>query len=333
MTLPRALQASLEEADRIVAAIGGEPPEPLEPGEQPPAPVANRDNSPAGDPDFNPPPTLPAPAAPVQAAPPPPAPEPDDTWKHKYNTLQGLFNAEMPKMQAQLRELSGQLGTLSTENQFLKAELAKKPEPTLKEAGIITDADRETFGAELVDLIERATSPNVRKTDVDQVLNRIKELELKLGNVSENQASANETAFWKNLTRNVPDWEAINTTDAWKAWLLEVDPIYGMSRQAGLDVAFNRMDGERVATIFNTYKNTRPAPPPTPQQELQRQVTPTRSRASTEAPAGAQGGMLWTSESITALYNDIRKGVLSAEDAAMYEADLNRAAEEGRIRE
>lgn len=314
--LPRSLQAQLEEADRIVAQLEGTaqpdtptPAEPTEPAPQPqPQPVQ------------------------VQQPPAPPAEQPEETWKHKYQTLNGIFLAEKARLGEAVAQHEARSQTLLQQVAELRAELeAVRSQP--KRAGKrITDADRETFGAELVDLIERAQEPSVDAAEVARLNRRIEQLEGQLGHVAQTQQESAEEAFWRVLGEKVPNWAEINEMAEWKHWLLEVDDTFGVARQAGLDAAFKKRDAIRVAAIFKKFSDTLPPPALTPQQELQRQVTPSRSRGSAETPQGQTKGLIWTEETINAFLRDKRAGRLTPEQAAAYDEDLDRAAMEGRIR-
>jgi len=177
MTLPRSLQAQLDEADRIVATLEGTT---AQPAETPPT-VEPTPTAPVAQPQAVAP--QPTPVAPVE--------QPEETWKHKYHTLKGIFDASKTQLEGKLAEASRHADHYFNECARLTAELQRKaetPAPVARKA--ITDADRETFGAELVDLIERAAVPTVDPTELKQALQRINELEGKLGKVQTTQVES-----------------------------------------------------------------------------------------------------------------------------------------------
>lgn len=286
-----------------------------------------------------------APAAqPTQAAEPvvaTPAPTPapaaegdEDKWQHKYFTLKGMFDAEVPRLHAQVKELTTQMTNLT--NQLNTRPAAPAPTPT----PLVTDKDRESFGPDLVDLIDRgvrqATAPLLGEIEKLRAANA-----QLAGSVQNTQQTTQKTAdqvFYGKLKELVPDVSAVNVDPKFMAWLQEVDPIYGLPRQVALNNAHQNKDANRVANIFNTFKQLNapaaaPSPSPTPQRdpkkELARQVPPARTNTSNEPVV--QPKIQWTQESIARFYEDCRRGALSPEDQLKYEADLQSAIAEGRV--
>jgi SAM-dependent methyltransferase len=137
------------------------------------------------------------------------------------------------------------------------------------------------------------------------------------------------------LTNQVPDWETLNTDQGFLGWLQEVDPVYGLPRQAALTTAYEAGDVNRVATVFNTYKGLVGEPKQTQQskanQELRRQVAPPRSRSSTP-PTDAANQRIYTQNEIAQFYDEWRRGLIDSNDAVVFEKDIHAAATEGRIR-
>ena len=143
MSLPRAIQQQVEAADSLVAQINGQT------GGDPPETAENPANNPAISQPADPPQPI------SQETEPKPAPVPEETWERKYLTLKGMYDAEVPRLHAQLREVNTQVQTLIAENAAAKA---RTPEPAPAPAQtLITEQDREAFGPDLLDLIERAT--------------------------------------------------------------------------------------------------------------------------------------------------------------------------------
>ena len=330
MALPKAVQQQLEEADRIVENING-----VQTGED------SSETNPANtqsDPNVeqnlqqDPPPNDPQPVNTVSQ-------EnvqtdvPDEKWAHKYHTLKGMYDAEVPRLHSQVREMQTQIQQLIADKANVEAQAAEKPSAS----SLITDEDKEAFGPDLIDLIERATEAKVAtlKSSEAQLKDEIRQLKGQLGNVEERQVISDKDRFLAALSQQVPDWETLNVNQGFLAWLQDVDPVYGISNHVSLTNAYENGDVARVANIFKTYKSTlAPAPQPqgkSNQQELQRQVAPTRTR-STSQPGDNQDKPMYSNGDIEKFYTDWRRGYYTDEEAAQMEKQIHAAIAEGRVR-
>ena len=167
-----------------------------------------------------------------------------------------------------------------------------------------------------------------------ELVKEIKELKGQLGNVTERQVVSEKDRFLSSLAQQVPDWETLNIDPGFLSWLQEVDPVYGIPKQVALSNAYEGGDVARVATIFNSYKGTLAPRAPkakTGQQELQRQVAPTRTRSGTP-PTNSESDQYFTNQDIEQFYTDWRRGVYDDAEAAIMEKQIHAAAAEGRIR-
>ena len=325
MALPKAVQQQLEEADRIVADINGE-----KTGED-----SSETNPVNQQVDQN-----------IQADPPPNDLPPDNTvsqetrqseipeekWAHKYHTLKGMYDAEVPRLHSQMREMQTQMQQLIADKAAVEATKVEQKQVV---ESLITEQDKEAFGPDLIDLIERATESKVgtlREREA-QLVQEIKELKGQLGSVSERQVVSDKDRFLVGLGQQVSDWEALNVDQGFLAWLQQVDPVYGIPRQAALANAYEILDVNRVANIFKAYKQILPQTPAPSRakQELQRQVAPTRTR-STTTPTDNVNDKIFTNQDIEQFYNDWRRGFYDEQEAADMEKQIHTAIAEGRIR-
>jgi hypothetical protein len=318
MALPKAVQEQLDEADRLAAELDIDQTNNLETNLDPSDP-----NNPAPEPQ---------PQEPVSHEP-TPEPVPDSKWEAKYHTLKGMYDAEVPRLHSQVRELNSQVQTLIAEVAQAKVQ-TPSPQETAK--SLITEQDKEAFGPDLIDLIERAAESKVstlrgRESDLMKELN---ELKSQLGDVSERQVVSDKDRFINGLAKKVPDWESLNTDQGFLTWLQQEDPVYGLPRQIALNNAYEQFQVDRVASIFNAYKaTTTPAPSTRPKinPELQRQVAPARSR-SAAPPADSQDQKIYTQSEIGQFFDDWRRGLFTDEEAASFEKAIHAAVTEGRVR-
>jgi len=281
-----------------------------------------------------------APTEQVQQADPQPqvaAPEPatqqpsqDSIWEQRYKILQGKYNAEVPDLHRKVHNLEGKL-----ESAIQNLEKATREVP--KEQPKAVDAkDVENFGSDLVDMVQRVATLVTGQLSqaFDAKINAFgKELDVvkqQLLGTTKTVAMTAEQTFFDRLTKLVPDWERLNADQSFLAWLAQVDPVYGVPRQAALQRAQDALNADHAAAVFNAFAPAKPAQAKGP-DPLEKQVSP--KSAGAEQPQPAQQQVI-TSAQITAFYDDVRKGLYRGKEAqaAQIEQIINTALAEGRVR-
>jgi hypothetical protein len=315
MALPKAIQAQVEQAEATLAAMNQPAPEAEAQGD-----VLVATNQP--EQVVEPPPQ----AATQQA----PTPQPDQ-WEHKYKTLQGRYNSDVPQLQNKVKDLETQLQTAIAKMN----EVAKQEKPAEKKP-VADPQDVEAFGADLVDMVQRVAERmfgGVAREFQEQVARfdqRLAQLEQGLQGTTQTVAMTAEQAFFDRLTKLVPNWEEVNTNEAFLAWLGDVDPVYGQPRQAALNAAQQSLNAERVANVFKAFMATMPQTPKS--NPVAKQVSP-KAAAST-APTGTDNKPIFTQAQVKAFYDEVAKGLWRGrqQEAQQVEARINAAMAEGRIR-
>ncbi len=320
MALPRQLQEQLDQANATLETINSPPPAPApEPTPEPEAQVA---------PEPTPEPT---PAAPEPQATPEPqaqSQQQPDVWEHKYKTLQGLFNREVPTLQNQVKDLKAQLEMAVA--RLDKAADAKTAAAT--ETPVADPRDVENFGQDLVDMVNRVARASLGDIG-KQLEQRLQQIESALQGTTQQVAVTAEQAFFDRLTKLVPEWETVNANQAFLGWLAEVDPILGQPRQAALDAAQQTLNADRAAAVFKAFTATLPqAPAPRTSAPLDKQVSPKGSAASAP-PQQPAAPKVWPQKDVIAFYEAKRRGDFRGRDAEAQrlEAEINLAMAEGRI--
>jgi hypothetical protein len=314
MSLPKQVQAELEAAERIEQELQNA-------ANPQPEPVADEpETEPVVEPE------------PVLEQEPEPQPEPtkhsdDETWERRYKTLQGMFNAETARNKAEVADLKSQL------KQVLSEIKESKAAPTEPQRSLVTDKDVEDFGGDLVDLIGRKAA-DVVNAEMSRLKAENAQLREEMGSVSEQQGEARRDVYFSNLERLVPDYKELNVDTDFLEWLAEVDTMSGQPRQNFLNNAFESYDVDRTAVLFNAFKELTavPAKPKVVPKELQRQVAPGTSKASSVASTPANE-RVWKMSEIDRFYKDVARGNYKGNDAeqARIEAEIDQAVLEGRL--
>jgi hypothetical protein len=271
-------------------------------------------------------------------------PKPDEgAWEQRYKTLQGMFQAETSRREARARELEQQLqGAFSRISELEQA--TRKPNQAEPSKPLVTDSDVETFGGDLIDLVKRQAQEVIQSAarDMEGRLTakdvEIAKLREQLGGVAEQTKAVTQNTYLSELTKLVPDWEAVNTNQGFLDWLAQTDPLTGLQRQSYLDDAFGKLDVRRTAEIFSAYRaltGTRPQPTSTgPQIELQRQVQPSSTQATPATTGADNGTKIWSVNEIDQFYRDVARGFYAGKDGERQRlnTDIDLAISQGRLR-
>jgi hypothetical protein len=156
--------------------------------------------------------------------------------------------------------------------------------------------------------------------------------------VAQRQQISAEQQFWSDLASMVPNFRDINGNGEFQSWLLEADPLTGITRQTYLDDAQRALDARRVSNFFHTWLKATgqvtvaQSTARTANSELEKQVTPGRSRG-TGTPAAASKAKTYTPADIQTFFNDVRAGKYKGREPerARIERDIFAAQRENRI--
>lgn len=315
MTMPEQVKKQSEKVQQLYKD--------MEEGNQPVDPNA----APPEDPNN---PSLPAPGPnepPVSAQ-----NEELDKLDQRYRTLQGMYNKDTGALRDRVKHLEGLLGNLLPNGQP-PAQPAKKEKPKL-----INDKDVAEFGADTIDMVRRAadeqlSEANEQINELREQIRQMQKLAPAIEQVAHRQAVSAEQKFWTDLSGALPNWKEINSNSGFQSWLLEQDPMTGITRQAYLEDAQQNLDALRVSNIFKQWpgfdgnvpvRNDKRA-------QLESQIAP--GKAKTSAPPAQPTNRQITYAFIKQFYADVTKGVYKGRDdeRKKIEADIFAAQSENRI--
>jgi hypothetical protein len=271
-----------------------------------------------------------------------------DTYAQRWRTLQGQFNAEVPRLRGANKELQtrvAQLENLLSSVSNTSTAASATPQSTQK---FVTDDDVAEYG-DSIDMMRK-----VSREEVGSLQGKIAQLEGVIANLSQSmsgsvipqvqrvaqqQAASAEERFWGSLAQRVPDWQRINNDQDFQSWLLDIDPLTNTSRQTHLEIAQRDLDVNRVTAFFNAF--TAASGKFTPQanaqpnrsaSELEKQIAPGRARGSAGGSAG-QTAKTYAPDDIKKFFNDVRSGRYKGRETERdrVERDIFAAQREGRI--
>jgi hypothetical protein len=256
-----------------------------------------------------------------------------DEFEQKYKTLRGKYDAEVPRLHSQVKDLTAKLNNLS------ESLTAKPKEPTKpkEKVSYVTDEDRAEFGEELIGVQRRVAQEVSQEYEgrFEQQSAIIEQLQQQL-KVTGNQVG--EMSFSQKLSQIVPDFASIDNDERWVEWLNEYDPMLRGPRRDQAAQAFNTGDAEAVAHYVKLWRES--LGPDVPQErqnrqaELEKQVAPNRSANSATTKSVGKDAKFYSEREISAAWNKIR--TLNTrhkyDEATKLEADITTAYLEGRVR-
>ena len=260
---------------------------------------------------------------------------PEAVWEQKYLTLKGMFDSQTATLHARVKELTHNLQSATGELEKLKTA----PAPTdTRPTTTVTPDDEEKFGSDLIELQRRIASEAVtpfkeKLTTLEGENATLREL---LGRTGSEVASI---SFEQRLQTVMPDFDSVNKSPQWIAWLDEIDPLSLEPRRAQAEMAYAAGNVAKVAHYVSMFRRdstpqvpvTAPAPD-TRQSELQSQVAPVRTQGSA-APA-TPTLKVYTEAEAAKLYDRVamlnRTG--KVEEGAKLDNELTAAYNSGRVR-
>lgn len=233
-------------------------------------------------------------------------------WRHRFDVLQGKYNAEVPALRKEIATLTSQVAS------------SAKPESAIQRAqdamSDLTEDEIDEYGPDLVNFIKRVAG-NAANSGGDGDIQKMK---AQLEQLQDDKTQDATARFWVDLETQVPNFRAIDPDPSFHQYLAGVDPLSGMTRQQLLVDAQRALDPYRVAAIFKSFSPQQKAQQNTIPDEL---IQPRQSRSST---TDIQQGKTWTRNDISEFYRN--KASYPKDQAAAIEADIFAAQSQGRIR-
>jgi hypothetical protein len=170
---------------------------------------------------------------------------------------------------------------------------------------MITQQDRDDYGDQLIAFSRRAA--------LDALGPEVRALQQENQHLQGRLRQQVRHNLEQQLDRSVPGWRQVYDDPNWRAWLDAPDDYSGQSRRELINRAAEAGDVHRVAAFFRQPPASQPA-----------------YRARSRQPATG-GPRVYSRQEIAALYERRRKGGIDDARWAQIEADIVKAASEGRI--
>lgn len=250
--------------------------------------------------------------------------ESSEDWEHKYRVLQGKYNAEVPRLHDEVKELRNQNGFFAGKLELLEKLVAEK---TVQPSQEVNQPEEETLPTEVQQLKEDFPDIYAGVTKlVESLVKRTQNIENKLGQSEEQMAQTKTQMFLSRLTEKVPDWEEINVSPEYLQWLQAKERYTGKTRHELLLDAYNRQDVETVAGFFLDYKAETAPPPPA---QTRQNILPPAGRSGSSSRASAKP--FFKQSEIEEFYRQKALGKVPGADSVGKEKEIIAAMQEGRV--
>ena len=266
----------------------------------------------------------------------------EGSYRQRYETLQGKYNSEVPKLNKELRQLKDDIFTRMDDLQKQTSEpLADVDADDTEEFEAELEEYREQFGDDMIDVIMKLSDRRA-KVLLGESLSPVSE---KVDSVETAQIESAQSAFTADLSSKVEgDWEALwsGEDQGFIDFLDSQEPNGLFTYREIATKANDSWDAEKLSKVFNTYLASQAQPEgkadeevvPTAEEKAaekttQDRVAPTRKKVGGEPDSGE--ARIWTQADITEFRQKDRQGKYSAEESEALWADFLRAPSEGRI--
>ena len=260
--------------------------------------------------------------------------EVSESFKQKYATLRGKYDAEVPRLHQQVKELTDQMNAIRHEAEAAKKAEAEKPK---EKVSYVTDADREEYGDDLIDF-QRRVAKEASQEYEDRFEQQAKVIEQLQQQISNTGNQVGEVGFSQKLNALVPGFDQLDNDERWVAWLNEYDPMTRGPRRDQAQSAFNSGDAEAVAHYVGLFRESINEPVANGksdrQTELEKQVTPSRSASTVTNKSSSKDSRVYSEKELNNAWTKIRTLNTQGkyDDAEKLEAELTAAYMEGRVK-
>ncbi len=283
-----------------------------------------------------------------------------DNWKHKYDVLQGKYNAEMPQLQQTNSYLTSELLTMKTLVHDLQQQLSglqAKPNTPAAPASLnlgefLNDdqkkkLDEEGLSSEVLNMLGQAISGVTTQQLDTQAAGFQQDIQTLRGD----QAKTAEANFWTVFEGAIPDFKALNANPVFKEFMNVPVVGTGKTRQELANDALRNLDSHSVIAIYNEFKTSQPPagqqsqftpgqqPQLTPGQQpppggLVGQVDPIATlNVQGQPPVTVTDTRIYTKAEVNKFFRDVAIGNYknNPEQAQQLESLLLAACQEGRV--
>lgn len=239
-----------------------------------------------------------------------------------FNSLKGKYNAEVPRLNETIRNLTEKLNAKPTQ----ATQPATQGQQGSEDLGDLNLEElEEMYGEDFVKALKVVKNQAVTqaRSEFEPRLKRVDDIERQ---AAQDAASGMFSAIAKEHS----DWEQINDMASWHQFLQEINPDTGEPRQAAINRAQDRLDAAPIVRQLSAFKRRSKRG----NQSLEGQAVPGSDGRPDPAPVPDQG--VYKSEAIDSFFktqaSKISKGIPATDEEKRLDAKYTKALIEGRVR-
>jgi hypothetical protein len=256
-------------------------------------------------------------------------------FKSRYMSLKGKYDAEVPRLSQELRELKDSV--------FQKLEQATKPAATVAED---VDPTKPDFMSEFAENYGEDFADNLKQLIALEAAKLTQPVQTQVKSIEDNQVKVAQDNFISYIDTNLNegrdkplDWQGLwaGKDPKFLEFLEQPDPS-GLYTYKQLAELYNEnWDADKLVSIFKLYDKTTAAPAaPTKTKPIvtspAKEALVAPSRTNTHTAPSTESKQVWTKSMIEEFQKSDRQGKYSSEDSKAMWEDLLSAVGENRIR-
>lgn len=254
-------------------------------------------------------------------------PDDDGNWKHRFNVLQGKYNAEVPRLQARIRELES--AQQQGDNAALRAQVAALEARIVALASAPTPAPSGTPTPPEDDDLEFEYGPEgaaaIRAANA-----RAESLQTKVADIESTLAGQQKAEFQKRLMGELGEARSAFQDPDWPAFAAKANPLaVGKTFNDTMHEADAAREAAPIVHIVKQFLAEKaaatPAATPDPFEEL---ATPNRVNTSGSPEGGPQR---FRANDLNLMMAKWQRGEKTWAELQKFEAAFNAAQAAGRV--
>lgn len=269
-----------------------------------------------------------------------------EEWRHRFLSMQGRYNAavrDKGAMEEQMTQLGQELVRTQNILASIQSQPANQQAASHAHESLITDADRENYGDELIDLARRAGR--------EAIAPELEHLRAENQRLTQRVQSTSKRELFATLDQHLPTWRQINTNQHFKMWLRLPNVYTGQLRGNMLKAAVDGAEAPKIIALFQDFlreaaatgqdvpaaQHQQQEPQPAPRTaalDLETLAAPGRARPASGDSQVPSEKPIYSRADIAKFFDEKRRGLWAHRQQAAqdYENDLSAAQREGRIR-
>lgn len=190
-----------------------------------------------------------------------PKPPVDVDWKHKYDTLEGKYRAEVPRLSSDVKQWRENAVALSQRVTELEGKIS---EAATKTKVVETDQELDALEKDYPDIGKAIKKlKEAHRLEMEELTKKFQTgLTEEMQTVKSDLSDTKQDKFDSEMAKfGVADWKTVDTQPEFHAWLNEPAPYGRYTKMELLQDAARALDAGKVSKFFLDFKAQKPAAP------------------------------------------------------------------------